>query len=114
MKAKPKFLVRFRGSDADEFGVKTVAEAFKVIEAKYPEHWPTLHHWRGARHKAWGSMMIWKSFDDGQAARPTVAEVVKLGGVLVCYGKQNPEYPPGASCDTCPLRIACQHALEAP
>ena len=114
MKAKPKFLVKFWGPDADEFGVKTVAEAFKLIADKYPEHWPTLNHWRDYRHKAWGSMKIWKSFDDGQAAHSPVADVVKLGGLLACYGKQNPEYPPGASCDTCSLRIACQHALEAP
>ena len=104
VKPRPQYLVRFPD---DVVGVRTIQEAFAIIEKRYPECWPGVELYRCGRHPAGNITKIWARYEDIPKVA-AVCQITRLGGLLVCFGSPDPK----PHCPDCDLRIACQHVAK--
>ena len=104
VKPRPQYLVRFPD---DVVGVRTIQEAFAIIEKRYPECWPGISVYRCGKHPAGNITKIWARYED-IPKESAVCQITRLGGVLVCFGSPDPK----PHCPDCDLRTACQHAAK--
>ena len=105
-KLKPKFLVRFR--PGEHYAVRTITEAYRLIEARHPACWPPIEQYRLQRHPAGSCVQVFKNPQPQNGLEARVADIYRIGGVPECFGTP----PPLTGCITCVLRYACQRELK--